>query len=136
VGGPRGETVRGVATLLAAVVLAACGSGPSDEQQVRQTITDFARATARKDYRELCQQVLAPKLIEQVKQIGLPCEQALQRGLGNVKDPRVIVGRVTVKGDTASAEVRSSATGEPPSRDTVRLVKVDGRWRISSLAKP
>jgi ketosteroid isomerase-like protein len=128
--------VRGVATLLVAAALAGCGSGPSDEQQVRQTITDFARATARKDYRTLCQHVLAPKLIEQVKQIGLPCEQALQRGRGDVKDPRVIVGRVTVKGDTASAEVRSSAAGEAPSQDTVELTKVAGHWRISSLAKP
>ena len=36
-------------------------------------------------------------------------------------------------GDTATAEVRSSAEGQRPSEDTVELVRVDGRWRIASL---
>jgi hypothetical protein len=125
-----------VATLLAAAALAGCGSGPSDEQQVRQTLADFAHATARKDYRQLCDEVLAPRLVEQVRQIGMPCEKALERGLGDVRDPQVSVGRVVVNGGNASAEVRSSAAGQAPSRDTVELVKVGGRWRIASLARP
>lgn len=134
--GPRGDTARCVATLVAAAALAGCGSGPSDEQQVRQTLFDFAHAAARKNYRQVCRELLAPQLVEQVRQIGLPCEKALQRGLGDVRDPQVSVGRVVVHGDSASADVRSSAAGQAPSRDTVQLVKVDGRWRIASLARP
>ena len=44
------------------------------------------------------------------------------------------VGKITVDGDTASAEVRTSAEGQAPSTDTVQLRRVDGSWRISSLA--
>ena len=38
-----------------------------------------------------------------------------------------------MKGDTATAEVQSSAAGEAPSHDTLRFVRVGGRWRIASL---
>jgi Putative lumazine-binding len=121
--------------LLAAAVLAGCG-GPSDEQQVRATITDFARATAQKDYARICKQLFAARLVEQLQQVNFPCDRALKRAFSHVKDPRVSVGTVKVDGTKASAQVRSSATGEKPSQDTIELVKVDGRWRIDSLDKP
>ena len=65
--------------------------------------------------------------------IGLPCETALEQGLGAVRDPRLTIGRVQVDGDKASVEVRTSAAGETPSKDTLKLVNVDGTWKISSL---
>jgi hypothetical protein len=40
---------------------------------------------------------------------------------------------VAVKGDTASVEVRTSAAGQQPSKDTLKLLNVDGTWKISSL---
>ena len=117
--------------------LAGCGeSEPSDEQQVRTTLTAFSRATAAKDYQALCDRLLAPALIADLKQIGLPCEIALQQGLGDVRQPRLVVGDVTVKGKSAVAEVRTSAEGQAPSKDTVELVRTDAGWRISSLATP
>jgi hypothetical protein len=125
-----------VAALLSAAVLAGCGGGPSDEQQVRRTLTEFVQATAHRDYRRICTQLLAPRLIERVEEVGLPCEKALETGLGKVRDPRLTIGNVTVDGDRASAQTRTSAAGQPPSQDTVRLTKVGGRWRISSLGGP
>jgi hypothetical protein len=136
VGGPPGDTGRCVAALLAAALLAGCGGGPSDDQQVRQTLRDFVKATADKDYKLICDQLLAPRLVDQVKAIGLPCEKALQRGLGDVRDPRLTIGKVTVDGDRASAQIRTSAAGQPPSADKVELSKVGGRWRVSSLGRP
>jgi hypothetical protein len=38
-----------------------------------------------------------------------------------------------VRGERATAQVRTSAAGQQPSRDTVALEKVDGVWRIASL---
>ena len=128
----RPPVAPAAAALAAAALVAGCGSGPSDEQLVARTVNAFARASAAHDYATLCSRILAPSLVSQVTQIGLPCEKALQRGLGNVRDPRVTVGAVQVTGDRASAEVRSSAEGETPSQDTVELVRVGGRWRISS----
>ena len=107
-------------------MLAGCGDqGPTDEEQVRTTLSDFSKATAAKDYQRLCDKILAPSLIADLKKIGLPCEIALQQGLGDVKQPRLIVGAVKVKGKTATAEVKSSAEGQPPSSDTIELEHTD-----------
>ena len=120
-----------------AVAFAGCGdSEPTAEEQVRATLTDFSRATAAKDYQALCDRLLAPSLIADLKKIGLPCEIALQQGLGDVRQPRLIVGQVTVKGKTAVAEVRTTAEGEQPSRDTVELQRTGKGWQIASLATP
>jgi hypothetical protein len=126
--------VRYLAPALALLILAGCGEqGPTPEEQVRATVTEFGRATAAKDYAALCDRILAPSLIEEVESIGLPCERALQQGLGEVEDPRLTIGRIDVREDQASAEVRTSAAGEEPSQDTLRLVNLDGTWKISSL---
>ena len=123
-----------VVCALLALALAGCGdSGPSDEAQIRTALDEFRRATAAKDYTTLCEQVLAPRLIQTVEQVGLPCEMALEKGFEGVEEPRISVGTVTVEGDSARADVRSSAAGQEPSQDTVELVRVDGRWRIASL---
>jgi hypothetical protein len=128
---------RGWALAALMLVLAGCGdSGPTDEEQVRTTLTNFSRAITSKDYQALCDRILAPSLIDDLKQIGLPCEIALQQGLGDVRQPRLIVGAVTVKGKAAVAEVRTSAEGQAPSKDSIRLVRTHAGWRIASLAKP
>ena len=120
----------------AVLALAGCGSGgPTDEQLVARAVTAFGRATAAKDYRALCDRILAPSLIEQVTSIGLPCEKALERGLGGVRSPRLTLGAVTVDGDKATAEVRTAAANQAPSRDTLQLQKVRGAWRVASLVQ-
>jgi len=125
---------RPLLLVLAACALAGCGDqGPSDEEKIRSTLTQFERATGEGDYRALCDRILAPKLIETVKQIGLPCEVALEKGFADVREPRLAVGAIAVKGDSATAQVRSSAAGQAPSEDTVELVRVSGTWRIASL---
>jgi hypothetical protein len=123
---------RPVLLVVLAVALAGCG-GPSDEQEVAGTVSAFGRATSAKDYRTLCDRILAPTLIQQVEEIGLPCEQALQKALGGVQNPRLTIGKVTVTGDKATAEIRTSATGQAPSRDVLQLARVKGAWRVASL---
>jgi hypothetical protein len=119
---------------LALLMLVGCGEqGPTPQEQVRSTVAEFGRATAAKDYRALCERLLAPELVEEVESIGLPCESALRQGLGEVREPRLTIGQITVRDDEATAEIRTSAAGEEPSQDTLELVNLDGSWKISSL---
>jgi len=126
--------VRFLAPALVLLVLVGCGdAGPTPEEQVRTTVSEFGQATAAKDYKTMCGRLLAPDLIADVEQIGLPCEQALKQGLDQVRDPRLTIGAVKIDGDSATAEVRTSAAGEEPSKDTLKLVNVNGTWKIASL---
>ena len=133
----RPVATRPLLLVLATCALAGCGeSGPTDEQQIRSTLAEFERATAQGDYRALCDRVLAPQLIETVGRVGLTCELAMQKGFEDLQDPHLAVGTVVVGDDSATAEVRSSAAGQAPSQDTVRLVRLEGGWRILSLGGP
>jgi hypothetical protein len=125
---------RPVLLVAVAAALAGCGSsGPTDDELVAGTVSAFGRATAAKDYRTLCDHLLAPSLVDKVEQVGLPCVQAMQKALGGVRDPRLTIGDITVQGDRASAQIRTSASGQAPSRDTLELERVKGSWRIASL---
>jgi hypothetical protein len=126
--------VRILAPALALLLVAGCGDqGPTPEEEVRSTVASFGRATAAKDYQALCDRLLAPSLVEEVESIGLPCEVAMRRGLGDVREPRLSIGTVRVDGERASVEVRTAAAGEEPSQDTLQLLRVGETWRISSL---
>jgi hypothetical protein len=125
--------VRIVAALALLLVVGCGDTGPTPEEQVRATVTEFGRATAAKDYDALCDHILAPELIEEAESIGLPCEVALQQALGDVEDPRLTIGRVEVRDERATARVQTAASGQDPSEDTLELVRVNGRWRIASL---
>jgi hypothetical protein len=117
-------------------LLAGCGGEdkPPDADQVRSTLVQFGKATAAHDYKTMCTKLLAPNLLDKLRQVGLGCEEALKQGLGDVKSPQLLVGKITVNGDTATAEVRTSAEGQAPSTDKVQLRRINGSWRISSLA--
>ena len=129
------SAVRRLTLLLGCLLLAGCGDqGPTDEQQVRTTLNALAEGTAKKDYQRLCDDVFAPQLLEDLEEIALPCEVALRQGLEDVENPRLTIGRITVRGSKASAQVKTTAEGQEPSNDIVELVKTDGKWRVSSLA--
>src|SRR3990170_4441645 len=103
----RPVATRPALLLLAAVLAAGCGeSGPTDEERVRATLREFVRATEERDYAALCERVLAPRLIDSFKQVGLPCELALEKGFEDVESPRLAVGAITVREDRATAQVR------------------------------
>ncbi|HVE68395.1 MAG TPA: nuclear transport factor 2 family protein [Solirubrobacteraceae bacterium] len=122
------------AVALAALAATAAGCGQSEEEKVRDTLTRFEAATAKKDYAQLCDDLLARELVGRLRAVGLPCPQALQRALGAVIQPSVQVERVRVTGDTALARITTTAAGQEPSRDTMRLVRQDGDWRVSALS--
>jgi len=134
---------RLILALLALAALCGCGgsgkggaSAPQDDQAlVRATLMRFAQATGRHDYPELCRSVFAPVLLQKLAPVNVPCEQATERFLAPVRDPKVSVDRVQVDPGrrSALAFVHTSAAGQPPAADVVRLVREPGGWRISNL---
>ncbi len=128
--------VRRRACLTALVLVAATGCGQEPPEQVRSAVERFASASAQKDYQELCREILAPDLVERVRSVGLPCEAALEVGLGAVREPTLEIVSIEVADDQALARVRTGAAGEQPSEDSIRLVREDGDWRIASLSGP
>jgi hypothetical protein len=121
-------------TLSGALVLSGCGA--SAREQVVTKVRQYAHATAARDYRTLCTQVLAPSLLSHLRADGVPCEQAMRVGLQSVRDPSLGIGRVVVHGRTASVTTITTAVGQEASLDAIELVDTAAGWRISSLGAP
>ena len=100
---------------------------------MRSKLLELADATRAKRYDRLCDRVFDQRLIADVEQVGIPCEARMEELLEGVADPRLTIGDIRVTGRRATAEVRSSAAGQRPSRDVVELVKRRDGWRVSRL---
>jgi hypothetical protein len=130
------------AALLAATLAGGCGAdreGPppaTAAQQVRAVVARFGDASRAKDYQTICDQLLSRSLVQSVEAVGLPCESALQRGLGGVRDPRLQIREISIQGGRALVSVHTTAAGQPPSDDAVQLVRENGQWHIAALAEP
>ena len=128
-----------VPALLAAgaLTLAACGGGSherSDADRVRDTLGAFGEASAKHDYRRVCAELLAKPVIDSVRRAGLSCESAMKSALQGVEAPKLEVRQVTIKGNSASAKVHTTAANQQASDDTVALVREGGEWKIGALA--
>jgi hypothetical protein len=110
--------------------------GPDPGKEVRAALKLYAQASRDKDYQTLCDDLLASQLVDQIRSAGLPCEVALRTGLEDRRNMTLEVLKVQASGDEAAAEIRTTATDEPTSVDTIRLVRQDDAWRIRSLQQP
>jgi hypothetical protein len=120
-------------------VLTACaltGCGASARDQVRAKVQQFAAAARHKDYRTICEEVLAPALVAHLTANHIPCVNAMRLALGSVRNPTLSIGPVTVKGKAASVYTLTVAQGQQASLDVLHLVETGDGWRISSLNAP
>ena len=124
--------VVGLAVAAIVLVLAIKPGGGDDSQAVHKTLDRFAQATREKDYQTLCDDLFASALAETIRSVGLPCEVALRTGWGSRQNPQLKVIGVEVNGDQALARTRSTAVGESPADETLRLVRENGSWRLAS----
>ena len=119
-----------------ALVGGLAGCGTSDRDDVQAKVQQFLHATAAKDAKTLCDQGLAPSLLERLATGGITCRQAMQIFVGNVQNPTLSIGRIDISGQTARAITLTSARGQEGSLDAIQLIKTDHGWRISSLGSP
>jgi hypothetical protein len=133
-----------IAVLVLALAVAGCGAdeeaggggGLPAEQQVRAVVARFGVATRAKDYQQICDRLLSKDLVAKIEAIGLPCESAVQRGLGGVRNPTLEINEVSISGNRALVSIHTTAIGEAPSDDALQVVREDGEWKIASLAAP
>jgi hypothetical protein len=121
--------------LVAVLTLAACGK-ERPTQAVRHSVERFGKAVAARDYPELCHNLIAANLIAALEERGVPCELALKTGLGSARHPKLTIKTVAVNGNEALVGVHSTADNQPPSDDTLGLVKEHGKWKVSKLSRP
>jgi hypothetical protein len=134
--------VRALSALLAvtaAVALAACASGGTDssedfegdEREVASVVEDLQTAAADDDASEICRELLAPALIEQLgSQDG--CQKAVATVIDATDTTELEVDSVEVQGTNASARV-TSGSGDNATTRTVRLVRDGRNWKISQI---
>jgi hypothetical protein len=128
------RVAAGIMVVSSACVLAGCGT--SEAGQVRAKINQFATASAAKDYSTICDEVLAPSLLQRLSAAGVPCRQAMQIALGTVQDPTISIGRIRVTGERATVITLSAAKGEQASLEAIDLIKTGKGWRLLSLGSP
>jgi hypothetical protein len=125
---------RVVVLLGAAYALNGCGASVRDEVQAK--VQQFAHAVAGREPATLCQQVLAPALVDRLTGAGLSCQNAMKTFVDSVEGPTLTIAKVTVKGKTASAIVLTGARGQRASLESLHLIETSRGWRLASLASP
>jgi hypothetical protein len=125
--------------LVLAALAAGCGASASsagdfegEERRVADVVEKLQSAGETGDAAEICNEVLARELREEIQAAGANCEEELEKAIQDADDFELEVEDVTITGNTATARVR----GREGDEDTVRtfeFVREGGEWRATSL---
>jgi hypothetical protein len=126
-----------VAAVAATAALAGCGGDPapdqkqSDEDAVRQVLTDLQEASRSGDGERICTQIFTPKLADSVTKSASSgsCAKEVKRKLFSPKT-QIAVEDVAVPD---SANATATVKEQNGNRSTVFLVKQSGRWRVRAV---
>lgn len=111
------------ATGAAALVIAACGGGDSDEDKIREVIVDLATAS------EGACNLVTDRLLDDEFNGKRGCERALEDAEDTPSADDVEVRNIEIDGKRATAEVEQPGEGE----SRVELVEEDGDWKIDEV---
>jgi len=106
-------------------------TGPA--KAAADVIQRFEKATAQQDFATICDDLLASSTRKQAG--GADCPAVLDQRARGVRRPRIRIQAIEVKGNQAQVRVRTTATGQAPSSDVIRLVRENGRFRVLSLGR-
>jgi hypothetical protein len=125
--------------LVLAALAAGCGASASsagdfegEERRVADVVEKLQSAGETGDAAEICNEVLASDLREEMQAADLDCEQELDKAIQDADDFELEVEDVTITGDTATARVR----GREGDEETVRTFEFEREgsgWRATSL---
>jgi hypothetical protein len=127
----------GVVAVAAAAILVAVLSGRQDTPSVSgaakdvvTTVRQFESALAGRDWVGICERLYTSKA--RAAAGGAHCPSALAQSAGGLRDPRVKILSVVVRGQAATVVVSASVNGKPPVTDAIQLVREHGQYRIAS----
>jgi hypothetical protein len=128
------------AVVLALAALASgCGASGSsagdfegEEKRVADVVEQLQSAGEAGDAAEICNEVLAKELRDQIQEAGASCEQELEKAINDADDFELDVEDVTISGNSATAKVKGRDGGEERVRD-FEFVREGSDWRATSL---
>jgi hypothetical protein len=125
--------------LVLAALAAGCGASGSsagefegEERRVADVVEKLQSAGETGDAAEICSDVLASDLREEMQAAGVNCEQELDKAIQDADDFELEVEDVNITGDTATARVRGREGDEETVR-TFEFQREEGGWRATSL---
>ncbi|MGB0872730.1 MAG: hypothetical protein ACPGWS_02990 [Solirubrobacterales bacterium] len=116
------------------VVVESEDSFDAQQQEVIDQITAFGDATANKDYKALCGELLS----KEASNIGGDCEKTFSQTGEALKDFKLTIKDVKVgeDGKTATANVSVTSNVSPdPQTQQLSLVKEGNEWKIQILGQ-
>jgi hypothetical protein len=123
------------------LVLSGCGgngkpkpiSGPAKE--AASVVQALEKATARRDFRAICDRLLTAS--ERRQAGGSDCPRLMAQRAQGLQHPRIRIRGIEIARGNAAAlvSVQTTAVGQAPAGDVIRLVREGGRFRIASLGR-
>ena len=99
-------------------------------KDVVATVKQFETALAGRDWRGICDRLYTADARKAAG--GDRCPVTLAQSAGGLRNPRVRIVSVVVRGQAATVTVAASVNGKPPVTDAIELVREGGRFRIAS----
>jgi hypothetical protein len=140
----RRSTVALVALAVLAVavvaLLVARLSGQQDTPQVTgaakdvvSTVMRFQTALAARDWPTICNKLYSSRA--RAAAGGAHCPSTLAQSAGGLREPRVKILSVVVRGQAATVTVAASVNGRPPVTDAIELVREGGHFKVVSAGE-
>jgi hypothetical protein len=130
---------RAVATVaVLALLVSACGATETSnqpnfndqQQQVAEVVDNLADAGRRGDAERICKEILAKRLVDELKAAGGDCVTEMDRAIKDASDYDLQVRSIKITGNSATAQVRQGDDGRTA---TFTFVKEGGVWKASAL---
>jgi hypothetical protein len=125
--------------LAVAALASGCAGGASssgdfegEEKKVADVVEQLQSAGETGDAQEICDEILARSLSDQIKAAGSTCEQEVDKAIKDADDFDLDVEDVTIDGDTATAKVKGR-DGDADKVRTFEFEREGSGWRATNL---
>jgi hypothetical protein len=103
----------------------------TNQQQVAKVVDDLKTAASRGESDKICKDILASQLKTEIKNAGSDCVTEIDRVIKDASDYDLLVTKVDVTGDSATATVQQG--DDAKNTATFSFVKEKGARRASAL---